>query len=133
LSAAPLPVAATCAHCGRSAAPGKRVAIWQEEEKGRLGARPLALCDACHAAFLDGRLTRVEIARAWHAAQGKAPHGWIGRIDRDPLLDIVCLECGVLLDVATGATPVRVVCASCGSANRLAARGAEWLTVEIES
>ncbi len=126
-------MSAACAHCGQPASAGKRVAIWEEEEKGRLGARPLALCDACHAAFLEGRLTRVEIARAWHAARGVTPHGWIGRIDRDQLLNVVCLECGVLLDLAPGATPQRLTCASCHTVNRLAARGADWLTVEVAS
>ena len=125
--------ALACVRCGALAEGGKRVAIWEEEEKGRLGAHPLPVCGACHAAFLAGTVTRVDFARAWHEAHHVAPHGWIGRIDRDQLLDVVCLECGVLLDVEPGRTPPRLICKSCHTVNRLAARGDDWLTVEIES
>jgi hypothetical protein len=129
---APAAVLVVCTNCGAVASGTKRVAIWEEEEKGRLGARPLPLCDACHAAFLAGELSRVEIARAFHRAKGIAPHGWIGRIDRDQLLNVVCLNCGVLLDIEPGRTPPRLICPSCHTVNRLAARGSDWLTTEIE-
>src|SRR5205814_708645 len=83
------PVAPACVRCGAVSGGGMRVAIWEEEEKGRLGARPLPVCTACHAAFLAGEVPRVDFARAYHEARGVHPHGWIGRIDRDLLLDVV--------------------------------------------
>jgi hypothetical protein len=130
-------VSAACVRCGAPADGRLRVALWEEEEKGRLGAHHVVLCPSCHAAFLAGTLSRVEIARAYHAAKGVEPHGWIGRIDRDLLLDIVCLECGVILPVAPddgapGATPpADVRCRDCGTVNRFARRGEHWLTAEI--
>ena len=125
-------VALACVRCGAPAEGGKRVAIWEEEEKGRLGARPLPVCAACHAAFLAGEVSRVEFARAYHAARGVHPHGWIGRIDRDLLLDVVCLNCGVLLDADFAAPASRLTCPNCGVVNRLGTRQARRLTVEIE-
>jgi hypothetical protein len=130
---APAALVVACVRCGSPAPGGLRVAIWEEEEKGRLGAHPLPVCPACHAAFLAGEVTRVEFARAWHAANGIAPHGWIGRIDRDLLLNVVCLNCGVLLEVDLAATPAQVTCASCGVVNKAGARAGQWLTVEIAS
>ena len=88
-----------CTRCSASADGRLRAALWEEEEKGRLGAHSLVLCAKCHQAFLSGVVTRSELARAYHAAKHYDPRGWIGRIDRDLLLDIVCLECGVLLPV----------------------------------
>jgi DNA-directed RNA polymerase subunit RPC12/RpoP len=125
-------VALACVRCGALAEGGKRVAIWEEEEKGRLGARPLPVCAACHAAFLAGEVSRVDFARAYHAAIGVQPHGWIGRIDRDLLLDVVCLNCGVLLDADFAPPTSRVTCPNCGVVNRLGTREDRRLTVEIE-
>jgi hypothetical protein len=129
-------MSATCLVCGAPAAGRLRVAIWEEEEKGRLGAHPVGLCAACHAGFLAGSLSRVEVARAWHAAKGVEPHGWIGRIDRDLLLNITCLECGVILPVSpddanAGAAPADERCRDCGTVNRFARRGEHWITAGI--
>ena len=122
----------SCVRCGKEADGRLRVALWREEEKGRLGAFALALCADCHAKFLQGEVTRAELARAWHHAQGYEPRGWIGRIDRDLLLDIVCLECGVLLPVTQeGSRPDDVRCPSCATVNRFARRGERWITAEV--
>ena len=132
----------TCLRCGEPADGRLRAAIWEEEEKGRLGARPVVLCAACHAAFLRGEVTRVELARAYHAKKGVEPRGWIGRIDRDLLLNIVCLNCGVILPLESasdepapepGAPGDRVAdlkCRECGTVNRFARRGERWITAE---
>lgn len=130
---APAGLVVACVRCGAPAPGGFRVAIWEEEEKGRLGAHALPVCAACHAAFLAGEATRVDFACAWHAANGITPAGWIGRIDRDLLLNVVCLNCGVLLDVDLAQRPARVTCASCGVVNKAGARAGLWLTVEIDS
>ena len=130
----PAPGPTRCLLCGEAAGGTKRVAIWEEEEKGRLGARPVVLCDACHARFLAGVVTRVDVGRAYHAAKHYEPHGWIGRIDRDRLLDIVCLNCGVLLPLGSlesAAQPPDVKCRECASVNRFARRGEHWITAEI--
>ena len=127
-------MSAGCLRCGSRADGRLRAAIWEEEEKGRLGAHAVVLCAACHAAFLAGTVSRVEIARAYHAAKGVEPHGWIGRIDRDLLLNIVCLECGVILPVEAddpAALPVDFKCRDCGTVNRFALRGEHWITAEI--
>lgn len=127
----------TCVRCGAPADRRLRAAIWEEEEKGRLGARPLVLCTNCHAAFLAGEVTRVELGRAWHAAKGVEPHGWIGRIDRDLLLNVVCLECGVILPIASDentdavTVPAEFVCRECATVNRFARRGSHWITAEV--
>jgi ribosomal protein S27E len=106
----------TCLVCGRPADGRLRVALWEEEEKGRLAAKSVPVCDEHHGEFLAGRLSRVEVARRFHAARGYVPAEWIGRIDRDALLDISCLACGALL--AVGDTPAeRVTCARCGAEN----------------
>jgi hypothetical protein len=118
----------TCILCGSPADGRLRVAVWEEEEKGRLGAHAVILCADCHRKFLAGEITRAEIARAYHKAKGYEPRGWIGRIDRDFLLDIACLECGVLLPV-TG-QPGELRSPSCGTTNRFARRGDHWLTAE---
>jgi DNA-directed RNA polymerase subunit RPC12/RpoP len=118
----------SCILCGSPADGRLRVAVWEEEEKGRLGAHAVVLCADCHRKFLAGEITRAEIARAYHKAKGYEPRGWIGRIDRDFLLDIACLECGVLLPV-TG-QPGELRCPSCGTTNRFARRGDHWLTAE---
>ena len=123
----------SCILCGSDADGRFRAALWEEEEKGRLGAHPVVLCADCHRKFLRGDLTRAEIARAYHKAKGYEPRGWIGRIDRDQLLDIVCLECGVILPVAlddAAERPDDVRCPSCGTTNRFARRGEHWLTAE---
>lgn len=99
----------------------KRVAFWEEEEKGRLSAKSAPVCDAHHAAFLAGELSRVDVARRAHEARGYRPAEWIGRIDRDQLLDISCLKCGVLLPVE-GTPPDRVTCPRCGAVNLFAER-----------
>ena len=88
-----------CLRCGAAADGRLRVAIWEEEEKGRLGARPAVLCSACHEGFFAGRFGRVEVARWYHAAKDYVPREWIGRIDRDRLLETVCLNCGVILEL----------------------------------
>ena len=127
-------MSAVCLACGAPADGRLRAAIWEEEEKGRLGAHPVVLCAACHAAFLAGTLSRVAIAHAYHKAKGVEPHGWIGRIDRDLLLNIVCLECGVILPVApeeNAAQPADVRCRDCGTVNRFARRGEHWITAQI--
>jgi len=111
----------TCIICGAPADGTKRVAFWEEEEKGRLSAKSAPVCDADHARFLSGELSRVEVARRYHEARGYRPAEWIGRIDRDALLDISCLKCGVLLPV-DGTPPDRVVCPRCGAANLFAER-----------
>jgi hypothetical protein len=128
-----------CIVCGAPADGRLRVALWEEEEKGRLAGKSAPVCVSCHRAFLAGRLTRVEVARRYHEARGYRPAEWIDRIDRDPLLDISCLACGVLLpvtesDVAPGAL---VVCPRCGARNRFADRagpgGTVRVTAEIET
>ncbi len=111
----------TCLECGRPADGRLRAAYWEEEEKGRLAARSAALCPTCHADFLAGRLSRVAIAERAHAARGYRPAEWIARIDRDTLLDIACLQCGVLLPVGS-ATADAVSCPRCGAENRFAER-----------
>lgn len=121
----------SCVRCGAPADGRLRVALWREEEKGRLGAFALVLCADCHRAFLAGQVTRAELARAWHKAEGHEPRGWIGRIDRDLLLDIVCLEDGVLLPVAPDNAGGDVRCPSCGTVNRFARRGERWITAEV--
>ena len=120
-----------CVRCGAPADGRLRAALWGEEEKGRLGAHALPLCAACHAAFLAGQVTRAELARADHRARGYEPRGWIGRIDRDLLLDAVCLECGVILPVQDAVPPPDVKCLSCGTVNRFARRGERWVTAEV--
>jgi hypothetical protein len=127
----------TCLRCGLLAPGNLRVAIWEEEEKGRLGARPVSLCAACHAEFMAGTLTRTEVGRLYHAAKDVHPRGWIGRLERDVLLDTVCLECGVILTAlehdgaVSAAAPETVVCPSCGTTNRVRPRAGRRLTAEI--
>ena len=113
-----------CLRCGVAAEGDRRVAVWEEEEKGRLGARPAVLCAACHEGFFAGAFGRVEVARWYHAAKGSTPHAWIDRIDRDRLLDVVCLECGVLLDFA--GEPAEVRCLQCDAINVRRRRGQGW-------
>ncbi len=129
-----------CLRCGETAPGPLRVAIWEEEEKGRLGARPTSLCAPCHDAFFAGAISRVEIARWYHEARGTRPHGWIGRIDRDALLDVTCLECGVLLPLGSAlesdaaempASGTKIECRSCRSVNRLRMRGGRRTTAEL--
>ena len=123
-----------CTRCGAAADGRLRAAIWEEEEKGRLGAHSMVLCAKCHRAFLAGVVTRAELARAYHAAKGYEPRGWIGRIDRDLLLNITCLECGVILPFTiddAGPAPPDAQCPSCGKVNRFARRGEHWLTAEV--
>jgi len=112
---------ASCLICGQPADGCLRVAVWEEEEKGRLSAKSAPLCAACHAAFLGGRLSRVEVARRFHAARDYRPAEWIGRVDRDSLLDIACLGCGALLPAGDPPPPV-LACPRCGAENRFAER-----------
>jgi hypothetical protein len=123
-----------CIACGQPADGRLRVALWEEEEKGRLSAHSAALCAACHAEFLAGRLSRVAVARRYHEARGYRPAEWIGRIDRDALLDISCLACGILLPVGDP-PPASAVCPRCGAENRFAERqgpgGATRLTAAL--
>lgn len=115
-----------CLRCGHATDGERRVAVWEEEEKGRLGARPAVLCEGCHEAFFGGTFGRVEVARWYHAAKDYVPREWIGRIDRDRLLETVCLECGVILEVA--GEPAELRCPRCGTVNRLRRRGGAWIT-----
>ena len=86
---------------------------------------------------MRGEVTRSDIGRLYHEAKGLRPRGWIGRLERDLLLDTVCLNCGVILqDIETeGAVakdaPETVVCPSCGSTNRIRPRGARRQTAEL--
>ena len=121
----------TCLRCGAAADGTLRVAIWEEEEKGRLGARPAVLCAACHEGFFAGAFGRVDVAHWLHAAKDYVPREWIGRIDRDRLLEVVCLECGVILDLA--GEPADVRCPRCGSVNRMRRRGGAWITASRAS
>lgn len=118
--------ARACVRCGAAADGTLRVAIWEEEEKGRLGARPAVLCSACHEGFFEGRFGRVEVARWYHAAKDYVPREWIGRIDRDRLLETVCLNCGVILELAEGADTVR--CPQCGATQRIRMRNGSRIT-----
>lgn len=118
-----------CLRCGAGADGTLRVAVWEEEEKGRLGARPVVLCQACHEGFFAGAFGRVEVARWFHAAKHYVPREWIGRIDRDRLLDVVCLGCGILLDLPPGAEAV--TCPQCRSRNRLRERAGTGTTAAL--
>ena len=123
-----------CLLCDRPADGRLRAAYWEEEERGRLGARSAPLCESCHEEFLAGRVTRVQVAEAAHAKRGYHPAEWIQRIDRDTLLDIACLQCGVLLpqEAAAGES---VPCARCGAENRFGERrtaaGVQICTVSL--
>ena len=125
-----------CLACHGKSDGSLRAALWEEEEKGRLVARGVILCSSCHEKFLAGKLTRVELAKKYHADRGYLPAEWIGRIDRDSLLDIACLECGVLLR-ASSEESARVTCSHCGAVNRFAARstpsGRAWITASVEA
>jgi DNA-directed RNA polymerase subunit RPC12/RpoP len=123
--------ARACLRCGAQADGRLRVAIWEEEEKGRLGARPAVLCAACHAGFFAGAFGRVEVARWYHAAKDYVPREWIGRIDRDRLLETVCLNCGVILELPPAGDAVD--CPRCGATNRLDARNGSRITASLAS
>jgi len=110
-----------CIRCGQPADGTLRVAFWREEEKGRLSAKSAPVCASCLALFLGGEFSRVEVARRDHEARGYRPAEWIDRIDRDRLLDISCLSCGVLLPV-DGAPPERFTCPRCQHVNHFAER-----------
>lgn len=110
-----------CVSCGKDADALLRAALWEEEEKGRLVAQSVVLCPSCHRAFLEGTLLRVDLARKFHAAKGYQPAGWIGRIDRDTLLDIACLACGVLLPVEALETD-EIRCPQCRVVNLVGER-----------
>ena len=124
----------SCLNCGQAADGRLRAAVWEEEEKGRLSARSAPLCAACHEAFLAGRLSRVEVARRFHAAREYRPAEWIGRVERDSLLDIACLACGALLPAGAD-PPAALACPRCGAENRFAERraagGATRLTASL--
>lgn len=131
LAARHVHAARTCLRCGAPADGRLRVAIWEEEEKGRLGARPAVLCEACHEGFFAGAFGRVEVARWVHAAKDYVPREWIGRIDRDRLLETVCLNCGVILDrPEAGET---VTCGSCGAVQRLRERDGTRIIASLVS
>jgi len=123
-----------CLRCDRPADGRLRAAYWEEEERGRLGARVATLCETCHADFLGGRLTRVQVAESAHARRGYHPAEWIQRIDRDTLLDIACLQCGTLLPCTAAAGQV-VSCPRCGAENefgdRQTAVGVQSCTVSL--
>ena len=125
-----------CLSCDRPADGRLRVAFWQEEERGRLGAHSVPLCAACHADYLTGRLSRVRVAELAHARRGYRPAEWISRIERDRLLDIACLQCGALLSGETVAGTV-VRCTRCSAENLLAERvtpaGALVCTVSLRT
>jgi phage FluMu protein Com len=111
----------SCLSCGNEADGLLRAALWEEEEKGRLVAQSVILCRECHASFLSGSLLRVELARKFHADRGYEPAEWIGRIDRDTLLDIACLGCGVLLPVES-LDATEFACPHCKALNRVGDR-----------
>jgi len=118
-----------CLRCGGATDGTLRAAIWEEEEKGRLGARPAVLCTPCHAAFFGGAFGRIEVAHWYHAAKNYVPREWIRRIDRDRLLETACLSCGVLLVLP----PVdATTCPQCGSVNRIRTRGGARITASLE-
>ena len=125
----------TCLHCGKSADGRLRAAIWEEEERGRLAARNVILCASCHGKFLSGDLGRVELARRYHENKNYQPAEWVARIDRDSLLDIACLYCGVLLPLDTPRGD-RVICPHCHAANLFGERkspvGVTVITVSLE-
>ena len=129
LAAKPVLDARTCLRCGAAADGTLRVAIWEEEEKGRLGARPAVLCAACHAGFFALAFGRVEVARWYHAAKDYAPREWIGRIDRDRLLETVCLSCGVILELPPDAD--EVTCPQCRARNVIRQRGDARITASL--
>jgi predicted RNA-binding Zn-ribbon protein involved in translation (DUF1610 family) len=121
----------TCLRCGAAADGTRRVAVWEEEEKGRLGARPAVLCVACHEGFFALAFGRVEVARWYHAAKDYVPREWIGRIDRDRLLETVCLSCGIILDRPAEGEVLR--CARCGAEQRLRTRDGARIIAELAS
>jgi hypothetical protein len=135
----PLPAPATkhvlapdrCVRCSGTADGTLRVAVWEEEEKGRLGARTPVLCAACHEGFFTGTFGRVEVAHWLHAAKEYVPREWIRRIDRDRLLETACLECGVILEIA--GEPDSARCPRCATVNRLRRRGGAWITASRAS
>jgi hypothetical protein len=126
----------TCILCGAPADGTRRVAFWQEEEKGRLSARSAPVCEKDYTLFLAGERTRVEVARRDHEARGYRPAEWIDRIDRDALLDISCLACGILLPIEA-APPERFACPRCRAVNHFASRrsvaGLTRVTARLES
>lgn len=126
----------TCILCGEPADGTRRVAFWQEEEKGRLSAKSAAVCEKDAALFLAGARTRVEVARRDQEARGYRSAEWIDRIDRDALLDIACLSCGTLLPV-DGTAPERFTCPRCHAVNhfsdRRSAAGPTRVTARLES
>jgi hypothetical protein len=115
-----------CLRCGAAAGGDLRVAIWEEEEKGRLGARAAVLCATCHEGFFAGAFGRVEVAGWYHAAKAYVPREWIGRIDRDRLLDTVCLNCGIILDLPQSGDEVQ--CPRCPARNSTRLRGGARIT-----
>ncbi len=118
-----------CLRCGAPADGTLRVAIWEEEEKGRLGARPAVLCAACHAGFFALDFGRVEVARWYHAAKDYVPREWIDRIDRDRLLATVCLHCGVILDLPPDVDAM--TCPQCRARNLIRQRGDMRITASL--
>ena len=120
----------TCLRCGLAADGTRRVAIWEEEEKGRLGAHAPVLCALCHEGFFAGLFGRVEVARWVHAARDYVPREWIGRIDRDRLLETVCLNCGVILGRPDGAADT-LTCPRCGAVQRLRERAGVRIIAEL--
>lgn len=118
-----------CLRCGAAADGKQRVVVWEEEEKGRLGARPAVLCEPCHEAFFGGAFGRVEVARWYHAAKNYVPREWIQRIDRDHLLEVVCLNCGIPLEPP--ASGDAVTCPRCRARNRLRVRGGARITASL--
>jgi DNA-directed RNA polymerase subunit RPC12/RpoP len=123
--------ARACLRCGAAADGTLRVAIWEEEEKGRLGARPAVLCGPCHEGFFAGAFGRVEVARWYHAAKDYVPREWIGRIDRDRLLETVCLHCGIILELPAGGD--EVACPQCRARNALRPRQGSRITAFLAS
>jgi len=119
----------SCLRCGAAADGSLRVAIWEEEEKGRLGARPAVLCAACHEAFFALAFGRFEVAQWFHAAKQYKPREWIGRIDRDRLLETVCLNCGVILDSPPGDDVT--TCPQCRARNLIRQRGDARITASL--
>ena len=61
----------------------------------------------------------VDVARWYHEAKSYVPREWISRIDRDRLLETVCLNCGVILDRPASGD---VTCSRCGATNHVRTR-----------
>jgi predicted RNA-binding Zn-ribbon protein involved in translation (DUF1610 family) len=69
------------------------------------------------------------VARWYHAAKDYVPLEWIGRIDRDRLLETACLSCGVILELS--AVCDEVTCPQCWAPSIIQQRGDARITASI--